>query len=142
MNNREAPQANVITLGTCDRAGLRDFYRGLGWPLIMDDGELAAFELRARSWRCSPQTSWPQTGAGSRSTATEASASRSAYFVDPEGNYWEIAGAPPTTWSSPLRADEPQAPVSATLGRSTFLNQQGCHVPSYSRVSARSGKMA
>jgi uncharacterized protein len=44
--NAPAPLANLITLGARDLPTLRDFYRALGWPLIMDDGEFVAFELR------------------------------------------------------------------------------------------------
>jgi predicted lactoylglutathione lyase len=41
------PLADVmITLGARDLPRLRNFYRKLGWPLIIDDGEFAAFELR------------------------------------------------------------------------------------------------
>ena len=40
------PLANLITLGARDFAVLRDFYRALGWPQIMDDDEFVAFELR------------------------------------------------------------------------------------------------
>ena len=42
----QPPLANLITLGAHDFPGLRDFYRRLGWPQIMDDGEFAVFELR------------------------------------------------------------------------------------------------
>ncbi len=42
-----APLADVMfTLGARDLPRLRDFYRKLGWPQIIDDGEFAAFELR------------------------------------------------------------------------------------------------
>jgi predicted lactoylglutathione lyase len=42
-----APLADVmITLGARDLSRLRDFYRELGWPQVIDDGEFAAFELR------------------------------------------------------------------------------------------------
>jgi predicted lactoylglutathione lyase len=44
--NAPAPLANLITLGARDLPTLRDFYRALGWPQIMDDGEFVAFELR------------------------------------------------------------------------------------------------
>jgi predicted lactoylglutathione lyase len=44
--NPSAPLANLITLGARDLPALRDFYRALGWPQIMDDGEFVAFELR------------------------------------------------------------------------------------------------
>jgi predicted lactoylglutathione lyase len=44
--NASAPLANLITLGARDLPTLRDFYRALGWPQIMDDGEFVAFELR------------------------------------------------------------------------------------------------
>jgi uncharacterized protein len=42
-----APLADVmITLGARDLSRLRDFYRELGWPQVIDDGEFTAFELR------------------------------------------------------------------------------------------------
>ena len=44
--NASAPLANFITLGARDLPVLREFYRALGWPQIMDDGEFVAFELR------------------------------------------------------------------------------------------------
>src|SRR6059036_861254 len=40
------PIANVITLGAQSVSTLRDFYQRLGWPLIIDDEDFAAFELR------------------------------------------------------------------------------------------------
>jgi predicted lactoylglutathione lyase len=40
------PLANLITLGARDFGTLRDFYRRVGWPQVMDDGEFAVFELR------------------------------------------------------------------------------------------------
>ena len=39
------PLANLITLGARDLPALRNFYRALGWPQIMDDGAFAAFEI-------------------------------------------------------------------------------------------------
>jgi uncharacterized protein len=42
----QLPLANMITLGARDFGALRDFYRRVGWPQVMDDGEFAAFELR------------------------------------------------------------------------------------------------
>ena len=42
----QLPLANLITLGARDFAALRDFYRRVGWPQVMDDGEFAVFELR------------------------------------------------------------------------------------------------
>jgi catechol 2,3-dioxygenase-like lactoylglutathione lyase family enzyme len=42
-----APLADVmITLGARDLSLLRDFYRSLGWPQIIDEDNFAAFELR------------------------------------------------------------------------------------------------
>jgi hypothetical protein len=41
-----APLANLITLGALDFSSLRDFYRNVGWPQIIDDGQFAACELR------------------------------------------------------------------------------------------------
>jgi uncharacterized protein len=41
------PLADVmITLGARDLPRLRAFYRGLGWPTIIDDGEFVAFDVR------------------------------------------------------------------------------------------------
>lgn len=40
------PLANLITLGARDFGALRDFYRRVGWPQVMDEGEFAVFELR------------------------------------------------------------------------------------------------
>ena len=44
----DAPSlANVmVTLGARDLSELREFYRRLGWPQIIDEDEFAAFELR------------------------------------------------------------------------------------------------
>src|SRR5687768_17096544 len=46
MDNRQTLLANVITLGAQSVPTLRDFYQRLGWPLIIDDEDFAAFELR------------------------------------------------------------------------------------------------
>jgi predicted lactoylglutathione lyase len=40
------PLANLITLGAWDFTALRDFYRRLGWPQVIDEENFAAFELR------------------------------------------------------------------------------------------------
>ena len=42
----QLPLANLITLGAHDFGALRDFYRRVGWPQVMDDDEFAVFELR------------------------------------------------------------------------------------------------
>jgi uncharacterized protein len=39
------PLANIITLGVSDVAGERDFYRRLGWPLVLDTDDFVVFEL-------------------------------------------------------------------------------------------------
>src|SRR3954454_19400194 len=44
--NTPTPLANLITLGARDLPTMREFYRRLGWPQIIDDGEFVAFELR------------------------------------------------------------------------------------------------
>jgi predicted lactoylglutathione lyase len=41
-----APLANIITLGAIDLPRLREFYRSLGWPQIVDGEDFAAFELQ------------------------------------------------------------------------------------------------
>lgn len=41
------PLADVmITLGARDFPALREFYRGIGWPQVIDDETFAAFEVR------------------------------------------------------------------------------------------------
>jgi hypothetical protein len=40
------PLANTITLGVQDLARERAFYAALGWPIVFDDGDFVAFELR------------------------------------------------------------------------------------------------
>jgi len=42
----QPPLANVITLGVSDVAGEREFYRRLGWPLVLDTDDFVVFELR------------------------------------------------------------------------------------------------
>jgi hypothetical protein len=42
----QPPLANLNTLGARDFAVLRDFYRRVGWPQVMDDGEFVVFQLR------------------------------------------------------------------------------------------------
>ena len=42
----ELPLANLITLGARDFASLRDFYRRVGWPQVLDSDDFAVFELR------------------------------------------------------------------------------------------------
>ncbi len=133
MENQAVPLANVITLGARNVPMLRDFYRRLGWPMIADDGDFAAFELRgiilalfdlnklAADGREQPERS--QGGirftmgimvderedvdrlaqrvreSGGRLTKEPVDAEffegRSAYFADPEDNYWEITWSPP-----------------------------------------------
>ena len=46
MVRETAPLANVITFGAHDLQTLRDFYRRLGWPQVVDQDDFAAFELR------------------------------------------------------------------------------------------------
>jgi predicted lactoylglutathione lyase len=40
------PLANTLTLGVQDLARERAFYAALGWPIVFDDGDFVAFELR------------------------------------------------------------------------------------------------
>jgi predicted lactoylglutathione lyase len=42
----QPPLANVITLGVHDLARERDFYRQLGWPIVLDTDDFVVFELR------------------------------------------------------------------------------------------------
>jgi predicted lactoylglutathione lyase len=124
--------ANVFTLGVRDLVKVRAFYQQLGWPLVVNDRDFAAFELRgavlalfpvaqlAADGRASPEAgqggirftlgimtdrrdevdalAGQVRAAGGRLTKEPVDAEffegRSAYFADPEGNYWEIAWAP------------------------------------------------
>jgi predicted lactoylglutathione lyase len=36
----------MITLGARDLPALRGFYRGVGWPQLIDDDDFAAFDIR------------------------------------------------------------------------------------------------
>ncbi len=119
----------VATLGARDVRKLRDFYAGLGWPLLVDSEEfvafgtqgalLALFALRELEADACAKASAPETGfrgftlainvesrervdstvaairsRGGRITKEPVDATlfdgRSAYFADPEDNYWEI----------------------------------------------------
>ena len=44
--SHDLPLANIITLGVSEIAGERDFYRRLGWPLVLDTDDFVVFELR------------------------------------------------------------------------------------------------
>jgi uncharacterized protein len=46
VQQREAPLANIVTLGVTDFRAQRDFYRRLGWPQVFDSDDFAVFELR------------------------------------------------------------------------------------------------
>ena len=76
--NASAPLANLITLRVRDLPALRNFYRALGWPQIMDDGEFVAFELRGIVLALFRWRSWPATGTPIPTPAPEASGSPSA----------------------------------------------------------------
>ncbi len=152
MKIHKVPLANVITLGTQHLPVLRDFYRQLGWPILMDGDEYAAFELQgtvlalfpldklAADGRAHPQRSLEGIRftigimvdspdevdtltdrvrqAGGRVTKEPVDAEffvgRSAYFADPEGNYWEIAWTPP---DNPIIAAARRAAILASLKR-------------------------
>ena len=127
------PLANVITLGVSNLPALRDFYRRLGWPQVVDQEDFAAFELRGSVLALFPVDTLAADGGGQPEPArggirftigvivdqpedvdrlaalvreaggtvtkeprdAEFFEGRSAYVADPEGNYWEIAWAPP-----------------------------------------------
>jgi hypothetical protein len=44
--NQDLPPANIITLGVADIPAEREFYRRLGWPLVLDTDDFVVFELR------------------------------------------------------------------------------------------------
>lgn len=133
MSYPSAPLANVFTLGVRNLAAMRDFYQNLGWRLVVNDADYAAFELRGSVLALFPVAKLaadgrgqPESGqggirftigimtdrredvdalagavgaAGGRLAKAPVDAEffegRSAYFADPEENYWEIAWAPP-----------------------------------------------
>jgi uncharacterized protein len=131
-----APLANVITLGVHDIPRMRAFYHALGWPVVTEDGDLCAFQLRGAVLALFPAAKLAADGravaeagpaersglrftlgvmadrredvdalaaraeqAGARVTKAPEDAEffegRSCYFADPEGNFWEVAWAPP-----------------------------------------------
>ncbi|HEX6500732.1 MAG TPA: VOC family protein [Micromonosporaceae bacterium] len=129
----QPPLANTITLGVTDFARQRRFYLDLGWSLVFDGEDFAAFELRGAVLALFPVDKLGADGhaapdpgrggirfsiivnvdtpegvdqiverasrAGARITKAPTDAEffegRSAYFADPEDNYWEVAWAPP-----------------------------------------------
>ena len=55
--NQDLPLANIITLGVADIPAEREFYRRLGWPLVLDTDDFVVFELRRTLCsRCSALT--------------------------------------------------------------------------------------
>lgn len=124
------PQLNVVTLGARDFGTLREFYAGLGWSLVVDLEDFAAFETRGAVLTLFPLDSLAADGhvsaapespgamrgftlainveqssqvdetieavreAGGRVTKEAEDATefegRSAYFADPEDNFWEV----------------------------------------------------
>jgi uncharacterized protein len=124
-------QAAVVTLGARNFNQLRDFYRGLGWPLAVNLDDFAAFGLRGAILAIFPldklaadakvEAGRPDRGlrmslaivvdrreqvdtvieslrhAGARITKEPVDSDlfegRSAYFADPEDNYWEVVWA-------------------------------------------------
>lgn len=119
----------VATLGARNVGKLRDFYSGLGWPLLVDSEDfvafgtqgalLALFALHELEADARTQANAPETGLrgftlainvesreqvdstiaairaqGGRITKEPVDATlfdgRSAYFADPEDNYWEV----------------------------------------------------
>lgn len=119
------PLANLITLGARDFAVLRDFYRRVGWPQVMDDGEFAVFELRgillaifpitqlARDGRAEPD---PGTG-GIRFTI--GIIVDSAAEVDRLAEHMRAAGG---------RITKPPADAEFFTGRSAYLSDpEGNH---------------
>jgi uncharacterized protein len=56
--------ANVFTLGVRDLRRQRDFYRSLGFPQIIDEGDFAAFELHGAVLALFPATKLAADGRG------------------------------------------------------------------------------
>lgn len=46
MTQSEPPLANLITLGVHDIVQEREFYKRLGWPVVLDTDDFVVFELR------------------------------------------------------------------------------------------------
>lgn len=88
-----APLADVmITLGARDFPSLRGFYRDLGWPQIVDDGQCAAFALRASSSRCFPSLSSPATGTPNQTWCSGGIRCTIGIMVDAAGEVDQLAG--------------------------------------------------
>jgi|GEM_PF-653616 len=119
----------VATLGARDVKTLRDFYAGLGWPVLVDSDDFVAFQtqgallaifaLSELEADARTKANAPENGlrgftlainVGSREEVDSTIAAihshggritkqpvdatlfdgRSAYFADPEDNYWEV----------------------------------------------------
>ena len=124
---------SVITVGARDIDKLRDFYKALGWPAVIEmEGDITVFQLSgalltlfsvdklAADADASPADQSKGIGsslasvvdgpeqvdeaikqakqAGARITKEPVQTEwggRSAYFADPEDNYWEVVWLPP-----------------------------------------------
>ena len=107
----ERPLANTFTLGVRDFDAQRGFYRRVGWPQVFDSEDFAVFDLRGALLALFPVDklaadghSRPEFGGGGirfsviikvDEPADVDALARDAYFCDPEGNFWEVAWAPP-----------------------------------------------
>jgi uncharacterized protein len=128
-NSDVAARVTAATLGARDVKKLRDFYVGLGWPLLVDSDDfvafrtqgalLAIFALTGLEADACAQAASPKTGLrgftlainvesreevdaavaairsrGGRITKEPVDSTlfdgRSAYFADPEDNFWEV----------------------------------------------------
>jgi predicted lactoylglutathione lyase len=128
------PRLTFVTIGSRDVQGLADFYKKLGFEVVIDAGDMVAFQLRGALLGIfdldelgkdaqSPVNVTPGSGirgfslainvderddvdktieaaraAGARIPKEPIDSSifpgRSAYFADPEDNYWDVVWLP------------------------------------------------
>jgi catechol 2,3-dioxygenase-like lactoylglutathione lyase family enzyme len=134
---------SVVTIGARDLPALRDFYANLGFPIVVDLDDFAAFQTRGAVFTlyrldslatdAGAEAATPQPGrivtnfainvderdevdaavdaaraAGGRIAKEPTDmewGGRSAYFADPEENWWEVAWVPPDTKMAQLLRD-------------------------------------
>ena len=118
--SHDLPLANIITLGVSDVAGERDFYRRLGWPLVLDTNDFVVFELRG-ALRPVRFDDWAGTPTPSRSAA---GGIRSSVIITVDRS---------RTWTGADRraravgaSQGPVAPASSTAVTPTSLTQGNC----------------
>jgi hypothetical protein len=88
------PLANVmVTPGARDLPGLREFYRRVGWEQVIDDDDVAAFDVHGVVLALFPVARLARDGRGEPEPGNGGIRFTVGIMVDSEGNYFEVAWA-------------------------------------------------